>query len=136
MLFKIITALMVSACALHAAAAPSCRTGLRGSQAIESGHYVVAYRTQPAKIVVGKHFSIEIMTCAKGNAPAPSGVTVDAFMPDHGHGMNYKATVRAMADARFRADGLMFHMPGRWDLMFDVQGAGGVERLTRSIVLE
>ncbi len=57
-------------------------------------------------------------------------------MPEHGHGMNYKATVIAVGKARWRADGLMFHMPGRWDLIFELQGAGNAERLTRSIVIE
>lgn len=128
-----------------AVAAPSCGSELRGAQMLESADYVVAYRAQPAKIEVGKHFALDIVTCAKGKAPALSSVAVDAFMPEHGHGMNYKAVVKArgnprdarrVVDTHFRVEGLMFHMPGRWDLYFDVQGAGGTERLTRSIVLE
>jgi hypothetical protein len=147
MLFRLLTALIATACALSCAAAQPCGADLRGAQTIESEHYVLAYRTQPAKIVVSKHFSIDFVTCAKGNAPAPDGVSVDAFMPEHGHGMNYKAAVKPagsdnkaaskpVKSPRFRADGLMFHMPGRWDLTFDVQGAGKTERLTRSIVIE
>jgi hypothetical protein len=142
--FRIIVALMVGASPLAVAAA-TCGSDLRGAQTLESADYVIAYRTQPPKIAVGKHFSLDIVTCAKGGAPDPVNVAVDAFMPEHGHGMNYKAVVKAagntqasapVAGAHFRADGLMFHMPGRWDLYFDVQGAGRTERLTRSIVLE
>jgi hypothetical protein len=136
MLVRTFMALAALMCAASGAFAQSCGADLRGAQTVDAAHYVIAYRTQPAKIAVGKHFSIELVTCAKGGAPAPTGVAVDAFMPDHGHGMNYKATVRATGPAHFRADGLMFHMPGRWDLMFDVQGAGSPERLTRSIVIE
>jgi hypothetical protein len=135
-LFRTIAALIGVVGVLPAVAAQSCGADLRGAQTIHSVHYIVAYRTQPAKIIVGKHFSIDFVTCAKDKAPAPSAVAVDAFMPDHGHGMNYKATVRATGNAHFRADGLMFHMPGRWDLMLDVLGASGAERLTRSIVIE
>jgi hypothetical protein len=135
-LFRTIAALIGMVGVLPAVAAPSCGADLRGAQTIHSAHYIVAYRTQPPKLVVGKHFSIDFVACVKDRAPVPSAVAVDAFMPDHGHGMNYKATVRAMGNAHFRADGLMFHMPGRWELMFDVQGAGGPERLTRSTVIE
>lgn len=134
--YRSIVVLIAAIWALSAAAAPTCGADWRGAQLIKAGNYVVAYRTQPAKIVVGRHFSIDIAVCAKGNAPLPSGIAVDAYMPEHGHGMNYKAAVRATGRARFRADGLMFHMPGRWELMFDVQGAGSAERLTRSIVIE
>ena len=35
--------------------------------------------------------------------------------------MNYRPVVTARpVGASYRADGLMFHMPGRWDLTFDV----------------
>jgi len=127
-----------------APAAP-CGGDLRGAVIAESSNYLVAFRTQPPRIAVGKHFSVEFETCAKGDAPASTGVAVDAFMPEHGHGMNYRAVVKPVAGAkpanaptiaRYRAYGLMFHMPGRWDFYFDVRSAGGTERATRSIVLE
>jgi hypothetical protein len=141
---RIIPVVLIAASPL-AVAAPSCGADLHGAQTLESADYIVAYRAQPAKIEVGKHFALDMVTCSKGHAPAPARIAVDAFMPDHGHGMNYKAVVTARGDPRaarravdthFRAEGLMFHMPGRWDLYFDVQGAGGTERLTRSITLE
>ena len=133
---RIITALIAFACCADGLAAPVCGAGLRGAQTIKSGHYLLAYRTQPAKIVVGKHFSIELVTCSVSGAPAPDGIAVDAYMPEHGHGMNYKAIVKPAGNARYRADGLMFHMPGRWDLTFELRAAGKTERLTRSIVIE
>ena len=140
---RIIGVLMLVASSL-APAAP-CGAGLRGAVIAESANYLVAFRTQPSRIAVGKHFSVEFETCPKGDAPAPAGVAVDAFMPEHGHGMNYRALVKPAASAkpagaptiaRYRADGLMFHMPGRWDFYFDVRSAGGTERATRSIMLE
>lgn len=143
-MFRIIPLWLIAASPL-AVAAPSCGADLRGAQTLASADYVVAYRTQPEKIEVGKHFSLDIVTCVKGAAPAPSGVAVDAFMPEHGHGMNYQAVVKTRANPQeatravgthFRAEGLMFHMPGRWDLYFDVQSAGRTERLTRRIVLK
>lgn len=56
-------------------------------------------------------------------------------MPAHGHGMNYKATVKRVGEGAFRADGLMFHMPGRWQLIIDVRAGSTTERLAYDLVL-
>lgn len=96
---RIIAGVLIAASPL-AVAAPSCGSGLRGAQTLESADYVVAYRAQPAKIEVGKHFALDIVACAKGGVLAPARVAVDAFMPEHGHGMNYKAVVKASGNPR------------------------------------
>ncbi|MBK7080614.1 MAG: hypothetical protein IPH55_07620 [Betaproteobacteria bacterium] len=67
--------------------------------------------------------------------PAPP-LAVDATMPEHRHGMNYRPTVVARGTGIYRADGLMFHMPGRWDLLFDLVTPAGTERLTATVLLE
>jgi len=61
---------------------------------------------------------------------------VDAWMPEHRHGMNYKPSVVALGAGRYRADGLMFHMSGRWEFVFEVRTAGKIERLAHSVRLE
>jgi len=63
-------------------------------------------------------------------------VRVDANMPLHRHGMNYRPVVTAQSEAMFRAEGLLFHMPGRWDVTFDVDTGARVERLTGTLQLE
>ena len=37
---------------------------------------------------------------------------------------------------RYRAEGLMFHMPGRWEFLFEVRGADGTERFGHSVRVE
>lgn len=120
---------------LAAAQTQPCGAGLAGVQRAESARYTVAFRTDPARIEVSRHFALDIVVCPKAGTPAALTVGVDARMPAHGHGMNYKAVVRAAGDGRFRAEGLLFHMPGRWELAFDVQGAGQPERITRGVTL-
>ena len=44
--------------------------------------------------------------------------------------------VAATADGRWVAQGMMFHMPGRWQLVFDVERGGRTERLATDVVLE
>jgi len=102
----------------------------------ESEHYTITYRTVPAAIVVGRAFAIEVNVCAKGQAAVPTGLRVDAQMPAHRHGMNYRPTVVAAGDGRFRAEGLLFHMPGRWEFIFDLDAPGMHERITQDLLLE
>jgi hypothetical protein len=94
---------------------------------------VVMYRTVPATIEIGRHFIVEAVVCA---TPPPQALRVDARMPEHNHGMNYRPTVAAKGPGRYVAEGLLFHMPGRWELVFDVVHGGRTERLASGIVLE
>jgi hypothetical protein len=103
-----------------------------GGKSVENSLYTLVYRAQPERIKVGEHFALDLAVCAKGAKALPGTVGVDAWMPEHRHGMNYKAAVRSLGAGRFRAEGLMFHMPGRWEFVFDVGG----ERLADSIRME
>jgi YtkA-like protein len=125
------------AAAVAAPTAYGCVADLPGgARKVESARYTVAYRTQPDKITVGQHFAVELAVCANPGAAAPESVRVDAHMPEHRHGMNYKASVKPAPGGRYRAEGLMFHMPGRWEYIFELRAAGQTERLTQSELIE
>lgn len=117
-----------------AAMAQSC--AVAGATSIESPRYTLAYRAEPANVAVGRHFALELSVCPKTGASLPVSVGVDATMPEHRHGMNYKAKVVPLEAGRYRAEGLMFHMPGRWELVFDLRSEGKTDRLKHSIVLQ
>ena len=127
--------LFLSVFVVSPAAAQDC-PGLDGARKVESDRYVLAFRTKPEKLVVSQHFTVEIAVCPKGGYPAPEGVRVDGFMPDHNHGMNYKAVVKPAGNGRYEVSGLMFHMPGKWDFIFEVRGGGKAEGMTHSIILK
>lgn len=120
------------------AVAQPCDPGALGGPArtIESARHAVAFRTEPATIPIGVHFALEFRVCAAPGTPSPDAVAVDARMPAHGHGMNYAPGLARNPDGRHRAEGLMFHMPGRWELMFDVTGPAGTDRLTATMTVE
>jgi hypothetical protein len=61
---------------------------------------------------------------------------VDATMPEHRHGMNYRPTVKPLGDGRWRAEGLLWHMSGRWQLRLDVRAQGSDHTLVQSVVLK
>ena len=94
------------------------------------------FRTRPPRVAVGEFFSVEALVCARGGGSAATGLRVDALMPEHRHGMNYRATVSARGEGRYVAEGLLFHMPGRWQLLFDVASDARTERLVSDLVVE
>lgn len=106
-----------------AAAIPAwaCTPALEGTR-LESPRHVLTYRANPQ---IGSFFSIDAAACAK-TGPPPKSLKVDAHMPEHRHGMNYAPKVTTLAPGRWRAEGLMLHMPGKWELVFVVEG----ERMT------
>jgi hypothetical protein len=128
-------AFILSIVASMPAAAQGCPE-LAGARKVESERYVLSYRTQPERVAVSQHFAVEMVVCPKGGMPAPESVRVDGFMPDHNHGMNYKAVVKPAGGGRHDAAGLMFHMPGRWDFIFEVRAAGKTDRMTSTVMLQ
>ena len=92
-------------------------------------HYMVAFRPDPVRIEVGEPFSLLFNVCTKSDKPAEL-VAIDAQMPEHKHGMNYRPTIVSLGDGRYRVEGMVFHMPGRWELAFDVRAGEESERLT------
>jgi hypothetical protein len=130
--------LAIVAAALVAATAGAAETceapkGFTARERLTSKDVVLMFRTIPAAIELGHHFSVEAIVCA---TPPPHALRVDAQMPEHRHGMNYRPTVAATGDGRYVARGMMLHMPGRWQLLFDVERGGRTERLAADVVLE
>ena len=126
-------ALLIAASVLPAPAAAPCETppGFAPRARVEAAGVTVLFRTVPETIEVGRHFVVEAVVC-----PRAPGLRVDARMPEHRHGMNYGPRVSARADGVHVAEGLLFHMPGRWQLVFDVEHGGRTERLVTDVVLE
>jgi hypothetical protein len=127
----------VFALAAAASGACACVPDLPGAaRKIESARYTLAYRAKPAPIAVSRHFALEFAVCAKDGKIMPDSIRVDAHMPEHRHGMNYKASVKPAGNGRYIAEGLMFHMPGRWELVFELNAAAQTDRLTYSETIE
>jgi hypothetical protein len=132
------TAAIAGVLALSASSgARACGEALRGAtQRVESARYEIVFAATSEPIAPGKHFALDIAVCPRAGAESPSALAVDAVMPEHRHGMNYRPVVVARGDGSYRADGLMFHMPGRWDVLFDVVTRTGTERLVATRQVE
>ena len=100
-----------------------------------SDHYIAAFRAEPMRIEVGEPFSLLLNVCTKSDQPAEL-VAVDAQMPEHKHGMNYRPTIVSMGEGRYRVEGMVFHMPGRWEINIDVRAGEESERLSHEFILK
>ena len=107
-----------------------------GAALAETERYRVALAAEPAEIAVGAFFAVVVEVCAKPGAPAAESVSVDAHMPAHRHGMNYAARVERLSPTRFRATGLLFHMPGRWEFLVEIRAGGQGERAALARAVE
>ena len=115
----------------------TCGEGLGAEvQRLNDARYQLIFKTTPSPIQVGQHFRLDFALCPIAPATAPSEVRVDAHMPEHRHGMNYRPGVHSLGAGLYRAEGLMFHMPGRWELVFDVRSSDGTVRLAQSLLIE
>jgi hypothetical protein len=109
--------------------AAACGDALGAGVARADGErYTVAWRADPAPVPVGRHFALDFEVCPRAGAAMPATLAVDATMPAHRHGMNYAPTVTAAGPGRWRVDGLLFHMPGRWEMVF-ASGPARAERV-------
>jgi hypothetical protein len=114
------------------ASAP-CGAAPAGAQTIAGDPVQAHWWPQPAAIAVSKPFAVRINLCPAG----AQLLRVDATMPDHRHGMNYRTRLKPLnpTTGEWLAEGLVWHMPGRWELVLTVQADGKEHRLSQSVVL-
>lgn len=87
-----------------------------------TAEFAAALRPDPAPVRISETFALDIALCP-GSHAAPALRRVDAEMPAHRHGMNYRPSLTATGPDRWRAEGLLFHMPGLWEIRLDLDGA-------------
>lgn len=127
-------ALLLAVTILGASGAAACEVP-EGFVRLASPEAEIAYRWEPAELKVGRFFAAEVIACRAPGPASVQSVVLDAQMPAHGHGMNYRPTVAETGPGRFRFTGLMLHMAGTWRLTFDLVHGGRRTRLTREITL-
>jgi hypothetical protein len=105
--------------------------------ASNAGHYLVRYRTAPDPIPWGDPFALDVWVFGPDGSPVEGVVlSVDAAMPEHGHGMNRVTKVTPAEHGGFDVAGMLFHMPGHWELYFDVTRGALTERAQIDVELD
>jgi hypothetical protein len=103
------------------------------------GGFHVVYEPRPNPVPLNQLFGLSVIVYEANDHTRPAAdttVTVDARMPEHNHGMTLQPQVVSEGEGRFRAEGLLFHMPGRWELYVDVTRGTEMERATFEITLD
>lgn len=128
--------------------------GCRMSMASNDGRYTVCATSVPNPIPLNEPFAMNVQvyeTPERTRLARKVILEVDATMPEHHHGMNLKPQVRAiggptvqdvmpghgaMGDGHFEVQGMLFHMPGRWEIHFDITRGAITERAQLEIDLD
>jgi hypothetical protein len=94
---------------------------LAGSEMVELETGVTLhYRIDPSPLPIAQHFSMPFLVCRGGQPLALDSLELDALMPTHGHGMNYKANIEIQHDGLIEATGMLLHLPGPWQISVDL----------------
>ena len=109
---------------------PSAHRLVAVGQGEVAGRFV-AFVPEPAPWPVSRHFVLRSEFCGAGRL-----LRVDADMPAHRHGMNYRPTLSLQPDGSFVAQGLMLHMPGRWRIRFEIETDGRRQWLEQTVDLK
>jgi hypothetical protein len=108
--------------------------GVRSS----GGRFHVTYQSDPDPIPVNDLFELELAVWKLPVGEQASGLLLqaDADMPAHGHGMNTRPKVESLDAGAYRVRGMLFHMPGEWEIYVDITAAGVTERVTFPVLVE
>jgi DNA-binding beta-propeller fold protein YncE len=101
--------------------------------------YEVTCTPRPSPIPLNEPFDLDVRISGHQErklSVADVTLNVDARMPAHGHGMNTLPRVQKNGDGTFTVTGLLFHMPGHWELYFDVTRGKATQRAQIDVDLE
>lgn len=119
-----IFAFAVAVFATAGSAEASCLRPNSGLPMSGEGAFAAAVRFNPAPVTVGAPFVLHLSVCSSEGAKIER-LAIDARMPAHRHGMNYKPDITPKGDGAFEARGFLFHMPGKWEIMLSVSQQAG-----------
>src|SRR5262249_42017610 len=85
-----------------------------------AGKYLVCWRSTSGSVPRNQDFDLEVWVLADGAPVTDAVLSVSGWMPDHGHGMLRAPRARAKGDGSFAVEGMLLHMRGHWQLLFEV----------------
>lgn len=93
------------------------------------------------EITVSKPFSILLTVCGVNTSDSGgSEILLDAFMPAHGHGMNYSPEYTVIENSerhiKLKIDSLLLHMPGDWQWRIAIKTAGERQEINYDFQLQ
>ena len=108
---------------------------LSQNQMSQEGLFEVAYTTTPAPIPLNDYFDIFVMVAEISAGTDDLVLEVDARMPNHNHGMNVLPALEVEGRGKVRALGMLFHMPGHWEIAVTVSQGDIADRAIFNVYL-
>jgi hypothetical protein len=76
----------------------------------------------------GERFKMTVDVERTDGEPMLASLAIDSRMPEHSHGMKREPRIVELAPGRFEVSGMLFHMPGYWEIYFDLTRGAVTER--------
>ena len=100
-----------------------CATSTNPHVVSNAKNWTVEFSPAPGKMPLNEVF--EITSWVRGTSEVDS-LRVDAAMPAHGHGMMTDPNTTKQSDGSFLTTGMLLHMPGAWEIYFDIRYEGDI----------
>lgn len=103
----------------------------------ESGRYRFVITPRPERPAVGELFSVvtHIADVLTEEPVTGARFTLDATMPEHGHGMMTRPLHRELGGGRYLTEGMKLHMHGRWELVGELERERDRQRMRLPLVM-
>ena len=102
----------------------------------EGGEVRLTWSSQPSPVPLNVPFELHLELTRAGRPLTGARVHARAGMPAHGHGMVREPRTLPAGEGRYRVEGMLFHMPGLWEVEVQVMAEGLDDRVVFPIVLE
>ena len=119
--------LLVVAALCGCASSDHVDTAVTEVRVAQAGPWTVQWAPDPDPLPYNEPFALVLTVEGQ---PLPATVRVRADMPEHGHGMPTDPVVTALGDGRYRAEGMLFQMTGRWELVMNLDSEEAVFGVT------
>jgi hypothetical protein len=93
------------------------------------GTYRVAYQPKDQPMPLNDFTAWTLTVETPGGAPVNGEVSVDGDMPRHGHGLVTSPIAEGTKPGTYLVQGLKFHMPGWWQMVFTIDGPKGKDQV-------
>lgn len=134
----LVAVLIFCCCLLQAGETQSTEQPGAGVLTSSDGTYHLRYQITPTPLKLQQTFAITVAIFTDAALSQVAGditLNVDGRMPQHRHGMNTEPIVKKTGAGVFQVEGMLFHMAGRWQLIFDITRDGETVRAQTALEL-
>ena len=91
--------------------------------------FKVSYESQVEPLPLNRiHSWVLHVETADAKPVENASIKVDGGMPAHNHGLPTQPVVSEIGNGNYLVEGLKFSMTGHWEMWFEIQAAGTIEK--------